>query len=384
MRKQWQWLYLFCVMFSMSPIAAAGSLEPVVQLGKIMYQDLDFSFNSSQSCMTCHHHVSGFADPDNSRDPYLSVVSVGADGVSLGGRNAPSSAYTGYSPVLDWDDGLGGYAGGMFWDGRATGRVLGDPLAEQAQGPPLNPAEMKMPDKEAVVQVVRDAPYANLFLKVFGPGSLDDTQSAYNLIARAIAAYERSPEVQKFSSRFDRGCLTVQELNGRELFEEKCSKCHPAVPSGSSIPPLFTAHTYENIGLPPNPLLAGNPVDLGLGGFLESDFNALEPLIGDARFADQYGKFKVPSLRNVAMTAPYGHNGVFPTLKTMVDFLNTRDTGQWPAPEVTRNMNTADTGNMGLTEAEVDDIVAFLMTLTDPLCMGPRPHGKTRHCRKHP
>ena len=371
MLTRWHWVFVLCVLLGMSPAVSAGSLEPVEQLGKIMYQDLNFSYNSSQSCMTCHHHISGFADPANSSDPYVFVVSVGADGVSLGGRNAPSSAYTGYSPILAWDHGLGGYAGGMFWDGRATGRLLGDPLAEQAQGPPLNPVEMNMADAEAVVQVVRDATYANLFLQVFGPGSLDDTQTAYNYIARAIAAYERSPEVQKFSSRFDYGALTAQEESGLALFEENCSKCHPAAPSSAGTPALFTAHTYANIGLPPNPLLAGNPVDLGLGGFLESDFNASEPLIGDADFAGQYGKFKVPSLRNVAMTAPYGHNGVFPTLKTMVDFLNSRDNGQWPAPEVSQNMNTADVGAMGLSEAQVDDIVAFLKALNDPLHMAP-------------
>lgn len=371
MLKRWQWLCLFIGVLAMPIPAMAGSLEPMEQLGKIMYQDLDFSFNRSQSCKTCHHHRSGFADPDNSRDPYFSVVSVGADGISLGGRNAPTSAYTGYSPVLGWDDTLGAYVGGMFWDGRATGRILGDPLAEQAQGPPLNPVEMNMPDMEAVVQVVRDATYANLFLKVFGPGSLDDPQTAYNLIARAIAAYERSPEVEKFTSRFDQGRLTAREVQGLALFEAKCSTCHPVAPSDDGIPALFTAYTYVNIGLPPNPVLAGNPVDLGLGGFLESDYNSPAPLIGDARFSDQYGKFKVPTLRNVALTAPYGHNGVFPTLKTMVDFLNTRDNGQWPAPEVSRNMNMADIGNMGLGEDEVDAIVAFLMTLSDPLHMGP-------------
>lgn len=370
MLKRWQWLCFFFVVSVMPIQVAAGSLEPIEQLGKIMYQDLDFSFNQSQSCMTCHHHMSGFADPDNSRDPYFSVVSVGADGISLGGRNAPTSAYTGFSPILGWDETLDGYVGGMFWDGRATGRILGDPLAEQAQGPPLNPVEMNMPDMEAVVQVVRDATYANLFRKVFGPGSLDDTQTAYNLIARAIAAYERSPEVEKFASRFDQGRLTPREVQGLALFEAKCSTCHPAASSGEGIPGLFTAYTYVNIGLPPNPMLAGNPLDLGLGGFLESDFYSPAPLIGDGRYADQYGKFKVPSLRNVALTAPYGHNGVFPTLKVMVEFLNTRDSGHWPAPEININMNTADIGNMGLTESEVDDIVAFLMTLSDPLRMG--------------
>ena len=230
---------------------------------------------------------------------------------------------------------------------------------------------MNMPDKAAVVQVVRDASYAPLFRQVFGPDALDDVESAYNNIAQAIAAYERSIEVQKFSSRFDQGRLTAKEQSGLDIFMANCTQCHPAQPAGQDVRALFTAHTYVNLGLPANPLLAGNPVDLGLGGFLESDYNAPEPLINDPLYADQYGKFKVPTLRNVAMTAPYGHNGVFPTLKDVVDFHNTRDVGQWSAPEVLVNMNTTDVGNMGLTGAEVDDVVAFLMGLTDARRMGP-------------
>ncbi len=370
--KKWNTAVCLLAVFSMVPVAMAAHLQPIQRLGKIMYQDLDFSFNSTQSCLSCHHHMAGFADPDNARDPYVSVVSIGADGVSKGGRNAPTAAYAGYSPVLSWDESRNGYVGGMFWDGRATGMILGDPLAEQAQGPPLNPVEMNMPSKEAVVQVVRDSSYAALFRQVFGTDSLDDTDAAYDNIGRAIAAYERSVEVQKFSSPFDQGNLTAKQQSGLALFEQNCAKCHTAEPASPATPALFTAYTYENLGLPANPLLEGNPVDLGLGGFLESDFNLPAPLIGDAQYAAQYGKFKVPTLRNVAVTPPYGHNGVFPTLRDAVDFHNTRDNGLWPAPEVSQNMNTTDVGNMGLTEAQVDDILAFLATLTDARCMGRR------------
>lgn len=329
-------------------VSAAG-LTQMEQLGKIMYQDKDFSLNATQSCQTCHHRVAGFADPTNSRDPYYTVVSLGDDGVSKGGRNAPTAAYAGYSPVLQ-QDANGEYMGGMFWDGRATGWTLGDPLAEQAQGPPLNPVEMNMPSKEAVVQAVRDSNYTHLFYEVFGEGSLDDVDLAYDDIARAIAAYERSKEVQRFSSRFDRDNLTVKEQSGRDLFAANCTQCH-SMADVTGKGPLFTDYTYANIGVPVNPLLAGNPVDLGLGGFL-----------GDIA---QDGKFKVPTLRNVALSAPYSHNGSFATLKDMVNFKNTRDVGDWEAPEVLYNLNTADIGDLGLTDQEVDDIVAFLMTLTD-------------------
>jgi cytochrome c peroxidase len=170
----------------------AVTLSKEERLGKIMFQDKDFSYNSTQSCQTCHHHTAGFADPTNSRDPYYTVVSLGADGISKGGRNAPSAAYAGYSPPLVYDTVNGEWRGGMFWDGRADGTVTGDPLADQAQGPPLNPVEMNMPNAAAVVQAVRDASYAPLFYQVYGDGSLDDVDTAYKLIATAIAKYERS------------------------------------------------------------------------------------------------------------------------------------------------------------------------------------------------
>jgi cytochrome c peroxidase len=341
-----------------APLFAAG-LTQKEQLGKIMYQDKDFSYNSTQSCQTCHHRTAGFADPTNMRDPATTVVSTGADGVSKGGRNAPSSAYAGFSPVLEKiikADGSYVYVGGLFWDGHATGTRLGDPLAEQAQGPPLNTVEMNMPSKEAVVEVVRTSSYASLFKKVFGRDALEDTDTAWDHIATAIAAYERSPEVQAFSSRFDRGQLTMQEQRGKALFADKCAQCHPMDTVGGAKGPLFTNATYANLGLPANTEDGVEGGDLGLGGFLAaSGVNPDEAVRED-------GKFKVPTLRNVALTAPYGHNGYFATLREMVQFLNSSDS--WPAPDVDRNV-TAAVGDLGLTDAQIDDLVAFLLALTD-------------------
>lgn len=115
---------------------------------------------------------------------------------------------------------------------------------------------------------------------------------------------------------------------------------------------LFTDYTYQNIGIPVNPLLAPKPANLGLGGFLADP--------------SQNGKFKVSTLRNIALTAPYGHNGYFPTLKDIINFKNTRSVGDWAVPEVSDNLNTDDNmDNLGLTDPEVDDIIKFLMTLTD-------------------
>ena len=344
-----------CCLFIAS-LACAVSLTSKERLGKIMYQDKDFSLNSTQSCQTCHHRSAGFADPTNARDPYVTVVSLGDDGVSLGGRNAPTSAYAGYSPALYWDEAKQSWFGGMFWDGRADGSILGDPLAEQAGGPPLNPVEMNMPDKEAVVEVVRNASYANLFLQVFGPGSLDDVDDAYDNIGRAIAAYERSFEVQQFNSRYDTNDLTSAERNGKKLFQAHCDQCHtisykPGGAKGSEAVDIFTSYGYANIGLPANDLVPLDEPDLGLGYTID------DPA--------QNGKFKIPTLRNVGVTAPYGHNGYFATLKSIVDFKNSGKLPEPPPPpEVAENISPF-IGNMGMTETEVDELVQFLMALTD-------------------
>lgn len=356
-----------------------SNLTMMEKLGKSLFTDKNLSFYGTQSCKSCHHPTAGFTDPSNSRNPYKNVVSIGADGVSRGGRNAPTAAYSGYSPILQQDE-EGTWFGGMFWDGRATGWTLGDPIAEQALGPFLNPVEMAMPSKAAVVAVVQASNYAWLFLAVFGPDAFADVEQAYNNIGHAIAAYERTPELVKFNSKFDefwtacndvgidvstidatnvgnvpQGILTPQELNGLVLFntKAKCAACHLTEKDPNAPFPLFTDFTYDNLGIPVNPQLAGNPTDYGLGGFL-----------GDPA---ENGKFKVSTLRNLERTPPYGHNGYFPTLKEIVNFYNTRDVGNWPPPEVPENVNTDELGNLGLTGQEEDDIVAFLLTLTDKL-----------------
>ncbi len=358
---------------------AYGSHHSKIEiLGKRMFMDPNFSRNGTQSCNTCHEKRLAFVDPANVSDPANSVVSLGDDGVSTGDRNSPTAAYAGYSPKLHWDTQKDVYVGGMFWDGRATGWILGDPLAEQAQGPPLNPVEMNMPSKEAVVNVIRHARYANMFLQVFGPDALDDVDKAYDYFALAIAAFERSGWVQKFNSRFDSGDLNAQELRGYELFKANCSECHSADPGPDGSPPLFTDYSYHNIGLPANPLLADKGTDLGLGGFLEKDYASDAPIIGDGNYEAQYGKFKVPTLRNIAVTPPYGHNGYFASLRDMVSFHNSRDTGNWPEPEVSDNLDD-EVGNMGLSEQDIDDIVAFLHSLTDSRGNGHGGHGNGGH-----
>ena len=336
-------------LFLVSAAWAAGGSPTVSdnleKLGMKLYNDKNMSLYENQSCRNCHHHFSGFADITNHLDPYANFVSTGSDGVSKGGRNAPSSAYAGFSPILEkvGDE----WVGGMFWDGRAAGWILGDPLAEQAQGPPLNPVEMAMPDKNTVVAVIAGSDYVNLWFKVFGPGSLDDVDDAYDKFGEAIAAYERSTDVTKFTSKFDTAELSSAEEAGRVLFEANCATCHSTVAEFGAPAALFTNYQYANIGMPANPGIPSESADLGLG-----------PVVGEDV---QDGKFKIPTLRNIALSAPYSHNGYFPTLMEMLMFLNDRSSF---TPEVADNLSD-EVGNLGLTPAELENIEAFLMTLTD-------------------
>ena len=131
-----------------SGVAIAGdtSLTPKQELGMMLYFDEDLSEPTGQSCASCHDPDFGFADPESELP-----VSEGVIPGLFGGRNSPSSAYAMFAPILYFDDDEGLWIGGQFWDGRATGYVLGDPLADQALGPFLNPVEMANPDKAQVI-----------------------------------------------------------------------------------------------------------------------------------------------------------------------------------------------------------------------------------------
>jgi cytochrome c peroxidase len=356
----------------------ANGLTPIEELGKNLLFDSALSTPPVQSCATCHAPETGFTGPDSAINE-LQAVYPGAVFKRFGNRKPPTIAYGGDSPVLSYDEDESVWIGGMFWDGRATGWTLGDPLAEQAQGPFLNPLEQNNPNSKLVCLKVAQSTYAPLFVDVWGPGSLDciaDVVGTYERIARSIAAYERSPEVNPFSSKYDyylkgQATLTEQEEDGLELFEGKamCSACH--------IPPLFTDFTYDNIGVPKNP---DNPfykmprkwnpdgkkwVDPGLGGFLKAAGRSTDVYLAE------WGKHKVPTLRNVdkrpypGFVKAYGHNGVFKSLEEIVHFYNTRDVEEWPDPEVAVNVNTDELGDLGLTPEEEAAIVAFMKTLTD-------------------
>ena len=350
----------------------AWALSNTEQLGKNLFFDTNLSRPAGLACAGCHGQSAGFTGPDSSINRRGAVYEGASPGM-YGNRKPPSAAYGGDSPVLQYDP-VQGWVGGMFWDGRATGWILGDPLAEQAQGPFLNPREQNLPDAKALVTKVQHSGYAWLFEKVYGPHAFANINVAYANIGRAIAAYERSSTVSSFSSRYDtylrtgKG-LTQQELQGLKLFEGKaqCVSCH----SGKD----FTDYSYDNLGVPRNPLnpvYSWNPlhfkwVDLGLGAYLKDAGNP------EVIYAPEMGKFKVPTLRNVdkrpypSFVKAYGHNGYFKSLQAIVHFYNTRDVKKagWPAPEVKANINTTQMGNLHLNQGEETAIVAFLRTLTD-------------------
>jgi cytochrome c peroxidase len=314
------------------------------------------------------------------------AVYEGAVSDRFGNRKPPSAAYGGDSPVLHYDIDEEVWEGGMFWDGRATGSTLGDPLAEQAQGPFLNPLEQNLPNAAEVVRrVCFESSYSSLFMSVCGPDAClgQKVNEAYDCIGRSIAAYERSKELQPFSSKYDyylagQATLTEQEMLGLELFEgkAKCSACHLSRPGPNGEHPLFTDFTYDNLGVPKNlknPFYSepdwnpdgANWIDYGLGNFLK------DSKYGPEVYEAELGKQKVPTLRNVdkrpypGFVKAYAHNGYFKSLEEIVHFYNTRDVEIWPSPEVPINVNREELGNLGLTSGEEAAIVAFLKTLSD-------------------
>ena len=338
-----------------------------VEVGKLIFEDTRLSANENQSCASCHAAVKGFADP---RVAKSSPVSEGSFTGLFGNRNAPTSAYSKFSPAFaQINDPVRGqiFAGGQFLDGRRN------TLEEQAKDPFLNSVEMANADKQAVVDKVQNGSYADKFIAVYGSAVFDNTDTAYDRIAEAIAAFERSDEMNSFTSKFD--CytqnsasypLSPSEQAGLTLFDNKakCSSCHTSTPDPVSGKVLFTNFQYINIGVPVNP---GNPstaTDLGLGGRL-----ANEGVVSAAEAAAEDGKFKTPTLRNIALTAPYMHNGVYATLKDVIQHYDIDIPDRNITPEVIPNIATElvfDTFNtLGLSVQEYTDLEAFMTTLTD-------------------
>src|ERR1700740_1209771 len=416
-------------------------------LGKLLLFDKRLSVNQNEACSFCHTPETGFTGPI----PSLNETTVSYPGsvrTRFSNRKPQSYMYAPFSPVLHYNDLQGDFVGGNFWDMRASGFRLQNPSAEQAQGPPTNPVEMGLPDSACVAYRLSSAPYRKLFETVWGadscaihwpadaekvcatPGpppandplpvhlNVADRARAdhvYDGFGLAISAYEFSPEVSPFTSKYDsvqagKDQFTPQEKLGYDLFRSKarCNECHRD--GGPGEEPLFTDFTASNLGVPRNPGLQfyyeGRPdqqgytpsvtgniagtayVDTGVGSFLrtlQSDSGQLNPDSEWIKLAPKFdAKFQVATLRNVDMrprpefVKAYMHNGYFKSLKEVVHFYNTRDvlpkcmsddSGEkvtcWPAPEYLPNENKRQLGNLKLTDQEEDALVAFLKTLTD-------------------
>ena len=354
-------------------IGRAGELSPIEQLGKRIFFDSNLSNPVGQSCASCHAPEVGFTGPDS--DVNLATgVYPGAVPGRFGNRKPPSVAYASFSPKRSFRKKDGTWVGGQFWDGRA------DDLVSQAKGPFLNPLEMNNASADEVVKKIRTADYRKLFERVFQGGNLDERHNdvAFDQVAQAIAAYESSREVNAFSSKYDaylakRATLSPQEQRGLKLFagQANCTSCHPHEPQPDGGPPLFTDFTYDNVGAPrneANPFYLADALvnregktyrDLGLGASLKDD--------------SQAGKVKVPTLRNVAkkphpgFVKSYLHNGTFKSLKEVVHFYNVRgkELDAFPPADVEETVNQTELGNLGLSDDQEDDLVAFLETLSD-------------------
>jgi len=303
-----------------------------------------------------------------------------------GTRQSPSIRYLETNTSFRFDKD-GTPTGGFFWDGRAN------TLAEQAGGPFLNPAEMAMPSKAAVIAKIAAAPYAQEFRAVYGDRILEDPEKAYTCMTLALQNYQKEDaDFHSYTSKYDaflRGTvrLTSQESRGLALFNNpqkgNCAACHPSSRGADGSLPLFTDFTYDVLGVPRNIELTANEdpsfFDLGLGARAKGDLKDRE---------DLYGAFKVPSLRNVAQRKVFFHNGRFKTLKEAITFYVQRDTHpeKWypksadgtvlkfddlPA-KYHKNVNTTEVpynrrpgDDPALSDDEVDDVIAFLQTLND-------------------
>jgi len=371
-------------------------LSAMALVGEKMFSDTALSASGKQSCATCHVASRAFAGDDPLPVP------LGGPGMDLPGlRNTPSLAYAVLTPAYHVESD-GTAIGGFFRDGRAAS------LADQARMPFLTPFEMANASPDEVLARLLTRPYLADFKAVFGEASVQDATTALRNIGQAIAQYEKEePAFRPFSSKYDaylagNARLTPQELNGLALFNSpakgNCTACHVSTPTATT-PALFTDFSYDNVGIPRNWKIAAN-LDGTTLGYVPKNGTALgEPnhdyydlgLCGPLRTdltsgTGNCGAFKVPTLRNIALTGPYFHNGAFDTLEEAVAWYITRDTdpGRWyrkadGTPDILYNdLPTAYRNNVNVSEvpyipslaptmtnSEMADLVHFLCTLTD-------------------
>jgi cytochrome c peroxidase len=350
------------------PAADTAPGAALAELGRLLFFDTNLSRNRTQSCSSCHDPAKAFVD---SRDNGVAgAASLGEDGISIGPRNAPTLMYAARSPDFHRDS-AGLYTGGFFLDGRAA------TLSMQAGMPILDPTEMAMSSRaEVIVRIQENASYITRFEELFGPGIFADVKESYTALEESISAYINTPLFAPYDSRYDRFLrgeyqFSREEELGRLLFVSgltNCRQCHQFDINSQDPAEPFTGYQYRNIGIPANPALSEIHGDSDRGLLQNPDVD--DPAL--------YGKFKVPTLRNIAVTGPYMHNGVFQDLRTTIVFYNqylvvseasltNPETGQhWRPPQSLENIDL-ELLKLGqpLDDRQVDAMVAFLQTLTD-------------------
>ncbi len=387
---------LAAVLLAAAPTARADgppAARDVAELGRLIFFDPSLSASGRMSCASCHSPAHAYGPPNG-----LAAQYGGPDLRRQGTRAVPSLRYVlNRTPV--WThvqaasaaerlaDADNAPSGGFGWDGRV------DRLRDQAAFPLLNPDEMANRSPAEVAAKLARAPYAARFRQVFGARVFDDPQRAFALATTALERFQLDdPSFHPYASKFDRvldgrARLSVRELRGKRLFDDpargNCASCHIDQPGVDGAHPLLTDFNFQALGVPRNRALRANAdpryYDLGLCGPLRTD---------QSREPANCGLFKTPSLRNTAARQVFFHNGRFHTLRDVLRFYVQRDThpARWyPArrghgvvkfddlPAALRvNVDTTDaplTRREGerpvWTEQDIDDVIAFLETLTD-------------------
>jgi len=360
-------------------------------LGRKLFFDPSLSASGRMACATCHDPNRAFGPPN------ALAVQLGGAGMDRPGlRAVPSLKYLQVVPQFtehyyesedEGDDSIdNGPTGGLTWDGRV------DRDRDQARIPLLSPFEMANADAGAVVAKVRRAEYAGELLNVLGATIFDDTNTAFAGIVEALEAFQQDYRAfYPYSSKYDaflagRAQLTEQEARGLALFNDpdkgNCGNCHRSMRGKDGTPPQFTDYGLIAIGVPRNPAIPANGdanfFDLGLCGPLRTDLSG---------HGDYCGRFITPTLRNVALRQSFFHNGAVHTLRKVIEFYVERDTdpGKWYPHDATGDVRKFDdlpapyrsNVNMeppfgrrpgdppALSSNEIDDVIAFLNTLTD-------------------
>lgn len=365
--------------------------DALTALGRRLFFDPVLSASGKLACASCHSAEHAFGPPND-----LPVQRGGADMEQPGRRAVPSLKYLQVVPQFTehyfesedaGDESIdNGPTGGLTWDGRA------DRGRDQARLPLLSPSEMANGNPAEIVARLRKAGYDDALHRIYGPAVFTNSDTSFSAILAALEAFEQDPATfYPYDSKYDaylagKAALTAPEARGLALFEDpakgNCAHCHISRRGKDGTPPQFTDYGLIALAVPRNPAIPANADpgyhDLGLCGPLRTDF---------AGHAGYCGLFKTPTLRNVATRQTFFHNGVFRTLRQAIEFYVRRDTNPetWYARNPDGGVNKYDDlpaayhANVStdppfdhhpgdapaLDEAEIDDLVAFLQTLTD-------------------